>query len=358
VRSLPLRLRAPALAPLAGLVFLLAGCFTTERAEALADDEGAPVPVRFRHALEVAAPGGEPLADATVCVGNDEDPVVEVGWTNAAGRATLAQEYLEQTVRVSTFRLLGIPLGRQSALRYPGFELQVARAGYFPFTAPLLPIAYGPRPATPVAGERLSPLVVERAVPLAVTLPAAPTAGHPGRRAAALFAAPHTRALKLGARGPVNGGRFIRVGAPGGDAPIACAAQALRREAGGGAWDEVLLVATVEAADRRFYEEAAALAASCDAVVRGAVVAASPETFLAALGAHERTRREGARALATKEEAAPPGDVATLLGEVDAALALRERTAVLAPVATVTKLKRSLEERGFKRIAETWIEAW
>jgi hypothetical protein len=342
--------RSPATVLLLFAPLALAGCFTTERIDSLVEN-GRPVPVRFRHAVVATDAGGEPIPDAVVYVQNDEDPIVEVAWTDARGAAVVAEEYADSTIRVETTRLLGIPLGRRHEIRYPTFEMLVARAGYRPFYAAFAGESLRPRAGTPLP-EPGSPLVVERDAPRPVTLAAAAAPGHPGRRAAALFETPRVRTVKLGVRGPVNGGRFLRVGSGPGEAPLSCAAQAFRGKAG----EEVLLVATVAGAKRRFYEAVTALAETCDDVARGAVEAGPvAEGSLTSSG---EARRRAAVAFAAKAEAAPPVDAGGLLARALAAGAQRRRIAVVAPVATVRAVARTLEDRGYRRISETWIEAW
>lgn len=328
----------------------LAGCFTTERNDSLVDDVTADlVPVRFRHEIEVTDRAtGAPLADATVYVANDEDPVVEVAWTDAAGRAELVEEYLQDTVRIRTIRVLGIPFGRNAEVRYPGFDVLVARAGYLPFETPFGDLGYGPRPGTPEPTLRRAPLVIERASPRGVSLPAAPAAGHPGRRAAALFAAAHLATVKLGVRGAVNEGRFFRIGAPGEAAVLSCAAHALRGRAG----EDVLLVCNCPGAPARFVERARELLATCD----GEVAAPAPDGE----AAPPKKRRTDAAAFVDKLEAAPQDErvIARIAEEIETAAKPGKCVGAWLPPATAAYVARALGARGYRKIAETWIEAW
>lgn len=339
------------------LCLALAGCFSTERVDALLGEGGEPVPVEFRHDVEVCAAGtGEPVAEATVYVSNDEDGLAEVAWTDANGRATLVERYFEDTVRIETFRFLGIPLGQKSDVRYPTFELLVVRGGFSPAYLKFGGEGFGPRPGTP-GPWRGAPLVLEREGPRPVTLTAASRAGGgvAGPSAAALFHAPRVATLKRGARGEVNGGRFVRVGAEGETALVYGAVRALERTASsfpsnpamGG---QVLLIATLPAGRPRFFSFAALFAASCSEVIRGDLAPPRP--------VDPRAGRAEAAKFVAEVEAAPPGDVAGLAARVERAISGRRTVAVLAPVATCAAVERELVGKKFRKVSETWIEAW
>ncbi|GIW71072.1 MAG: hypothetical protein KatS3mg102_0614 [Planctomycetota bacterium] len=237
-----------------------AGCLTRQSVRPLADDSGRPVALEYRCPVRVLdAASGQPLAGAVVYLGNDEDPVVQIAWTDGAGQALLAQRYARGSTIVHERTVLGLfatEVGTE--VRYPRFVLRAARAGYLPVQMQFGSEAFGPQVELGPAGA-----FVQLSAPAALALERVPAGAPPMRHVALLFAAPPRAAVRLGARGAAWDERYLRVVAGG---QITASLDACVRALLGPAGQRIAIAASVPAAHSVFQHELEALLGSCDEV--------------------------------------------------------------------------------------------
>jgi hypothetical protein len=237
----------------------LVGCFGRERVEPLRDDAGRQVALEYVCPISVRdIRSGRPLPDAVVYLSNDEDPVAQVGWTDASGLAVLSQRYARGTVVVRERSVLGLFSQEESReVRFPGFGVRSARAGYLPVEERFTGEDFAPGLEVGIASAR-----ARLTEPVAVSLDPVPARGPPVRHAAVLFAAPPPGAIRVGARGTVHDGRYTRLSSEQrGRLEAAC--RALLGPSG----ERVLICASVPVATARFHSELEALASSADTVL-------------------------------------------------------------------------------------------
>ncbi|RME74917.1 MAG: hypothetical protein D6776_04300 [Planctomycetota bacterium] len=155
------------------------------------------------------AEAGQLLPAAVVYLHNDEDPVVQLGWTDASGAVVLGQRYARGTVVVHERLALGLFASEVSRqVRFPRFTVRAARTGYLPAETRFGAERFAPGLETGLvaARVRLAGAVEAKLDRLGPAVRPAPV-----RHVAMLFAAPARTEVRVGARGPVYDGRFTRL---------------------------------------------------------------------------------------------------------------------------------------------------